>query len=158
MLQRAHGAQRLHAGIVGLGGGRTGALVISPWSKPGSTNPTPYNHYALLRSVEDLFGLGHLGYAGQTGLKPFGADVYNGSGCMPASTGRVVSGLRLNGRTLRFQALRDGRVRIRVRQGGALSSIGPRRVSGCKSYAVTLPAGASRVAFSADGRRTVFDL
>jgi len=25
---------------------------------------------------EDLFGLSHLGYAGMTGLAPFGADVF----------------------------------------------------------------------------------
>jgi len=43
-------------------------------------NDTPYNHYSLLRSVEDLFRLDHLGYAGQAGLVPFGSDVYN---CYP---------------------------------------------------------------------------
>jgi hypothetical protein len=64
-------------GIFGPGGGRTGAVVLSPWTKPGSTNGQPYNHYALLRSVEDLFGLGHLGYAGQPGLRPFGDDVFD---------------------------------------------------------------------------------
>jgi len=50
-------------------GGQTGAVVLSPFTAPGSVNDTPYNHYALLRSLEDLFGLGHLGYAGQSGLK-----------------------------------------------------------------------------------------
>jgi hypothetical protein len=66
-------------GIQGPGGGRTGTVVISPWVEPGSTNDSPYNHYALLRSLEDLFGLAHLGYAGQAGLRPFGSDVYNAS-------------------------------------------------------------------------------
>ncbi len=28
---------------------------------------TPYNHYWMLRTIEDLFGLSHLGYAGRTG-------------------------------------------------------------------------------------------
>jgi len=51
--------------------------VLSRYVTPGSTNDTPYNHYALLRSLEDLFGLSHLGYAGAAGLRPFGADVYN---------------------------------------------------------------------------------
>jgi hypothetical protein len=64
-------------GIEGPGGGRTGTLVLSPYVTPGSTNDTPYNHYALLRSLEDLFGLSHLGYAGAAGLRPFGADVFN---------------------------------------------------------------------------------
>jgi hypothetical protein len=30
----------------------------------------------MLRSVEDLFGLEHLGYAGEKGLASFGPDVY----------------------------------------------------------------------------------
>jgi hypothetical protein len=61
----------------GPGGGRTGAVLISPFIKPASQNATPYNHYALLRSVEDIFGLQYLGYAGQAGLQGFGPDVYN---------------------------------------------------------------------------------
>jgi len=61
----------------GRGGGQVGAVLLSPFVKPGSVNPTPYNHFALLRSVEDLFGLSHLGYAARPDLKAFGADVYN---------------------------------------------------------------------------------
>jgi phosphatidylinositol-3-phosphatase len=64
-------------GIQGPGGGRTGAVVVSPYVEPGSTNDSAYNHYSLLRSLEDLFGLQHLGYAGMAGLRPFGSDVYN---------------------------------------------------------------------------------
>jgi hypothetical protein len=30
----------------------------------------------MLESVEDIFNLSHLGFAGQPGLAPFGADVY----------------------------------------------------------------------------------
>ena len=63
-------------GIVGPGGGRTGTVVISPFTVPGSVNDTPYNHYSLLRTWEDLFGLPHLGYAGAAGLKAFGSDVF----------------------------------------------------------------------------------
>jgi len=64
-------------GTLGPGGGRTGAVLISRFIQPGSINDTPYNHYALLRSIEDLFALPHLGFAAQPGLKSFGADVYN---------------------------------------------------------------------------------
>jgi hypothetical protein len=64
-------------GTSGPGGGRTGAVLLSPYIKANSTNDTPYNHYSLLRSTEDLFGLSHLGYAAQDGLAPFGADVFN---------------------------------------------------------------------------------
>ncbi len=61
----------------GNGGGRIGAVLLSPYIKLGSVNATPYNHYGLLRSTEDLFGLPHLAYAAQDGLKPFGDDVFN---------------------------------------------------------------------------------
>lgn len=64
-------------GIVGPGGGRTGAVILSPFVTPGSVNDTPYNHYAFLKSVEQLFNLGYLGFAAQSGLKAFGSDVYN---------------------------------------------------------------------------------
>jgi hypothetical protein len=64
-------------GLSGPGGGRVGALVVSRFVKPASTNDTPYNHYALLCSIEDIFGLDHLGLAGQPGLTCFGRDVYN---------------------------------------------------------------------------------
>ncbi|HEY6452358.1 MAG TPA: alkaline phosphatase family protein [Steroidobacteraceae bacterium] len=48
----------------GYGGDRIGALLLSPFVKPGSSSSTPYNHYALLKSLEDIFQLGaHLGYA-----------------------------------------------------------------------------------------------
>jgi hypothetical protein len=40
-------------------------------------NTTGYNHYSLLRSVEDIFGLDHLGFAGVPGLAPFGSDVFD---------------------------------------------------------------------------------
>ena len=63
-------------GIFGAGGGRTGAVLLSPFIKPGTVSSTPYNHYSMLKSLEDIFGLSYLGYAGQKELKPFGADVF----------------------------------------------------------------------------------
>jgi len=59
------------------GGGRVGLLLISSFVKAGSTAVSSYNHYSLLRSIEDLFGLGHLGYAGSTGVRSFGRDVFD---------------------------------------------------------------------------------
>lgn len=70
------GPNTLNAGVNGPGGGRIGAVVLSPFVKPGTVSDVPYNHYSLLRTVEDLFGLGHLGYAGQAGLATFGKDVF----------------------------------------------------------------------------------
>jgi phosphatidylinositol-3-phosphatase len=63
-------------GVNGPGGGRTGAVLLSRFIKPGTVSNVPYNHYSLLRSVEDVFGLPHLGYAGRAGLAGFGRDVF----------------------------------------------------------------------------------
>ncbi len=63
-------------GIVGNGGGRIGAVLVSRFIKPGIVSKVAYNHYSLLRSIEDFFDLGHLGYAGQKGLKTFGTDIF----------------------------------------------------------------------------------
>jgi hypothetical protein len=60
------------------GGGRVGLLLISRYVKPGSVNVTgDYDHFSLLASIENLFGLSHLGYAGAQGLLTFDASVYN---------------------------------------------------------------------------------
>ncbi|HEY1486187.1 MAG TPA: alkaline phosphatase family protein, partial [Micromonosporaceae bacterium] len=80
------------------GGGDTGSVLISPLIKPGTTSSTFYNHYSWLRTMEDIFGVasghdhsslpvgtvsggidgeGHLGFAAQPGLAPFGPDVFN---------------------------------------------------------------------------------
>ena len=61
---------------LGVGGGQTGAVLLSPLIKPGTISSVPYNHYSMLRSIEDIFGLEYLGYAGQPGLVSFGNDVY----------------------------------------------------------------------------------
>ncbi|AIF47940.1 phosphoesterase [Dyella japonica A8] len=64
-------------GKYGPGGGRIGAVLISPSIKPGTVSSTPYNHYSTLRSLEQWFGLGFLGYAAHPGLRTFGHDVFN---------------------------------------------------------------------------------
>jgi hypothetical protein len=69
--------QRYPPGFNGPGGGRIGALVLSPFVKPGTVSHEPYNHYALLRTVETIFGLPPLGYAAGPGLRTFGADVFS---------------------------------------------------------------------------------
>jgi hypothetical protein len=72
-------------GITGPGGGDVGAVLLSPFITPGTVSTTPYNHYAMLGSVENIFGLSHLGYAALPGETYFGADIFNRSG--PVSTG-----------------------------------------------------------------------
>lgn len=65
------------AGFRGPGGGKVGAVALSPFIRPGTVSAVPYNHYSLLRTVEDIFGLGHLGFAAQTGLEPLDSDVFS---------------------------------------------------------------------------------
>ncbi|HEX3616847.1 MAG TPA: alkaline phosphatase family protein [Solirubrobacteraceae bacterium] len=84
-----------------LGGGDAGAVVISPFTKPGTVSNTYYNHYSLLRTIEDVFGEQsngtndltggitpgsttetsldgpYLGFASQPGLAPFGHDIFD---------------------------------------------------------------------------------
>lgn len=67
----------LEPGFRGPGGGRVGAVALSPFIRPGTVSSVPYNHYALLRTVEDIFGLGYLGYAAEPGLRAFGPDVFS---------------------------------------------------------------------------------
>jgi phosphatidylinositol-3-phosphatase len=65
-------------GISGPGGGRIGALVLSPYVAPGTVSARPYDHYSLLATIEDVFGLPRLGYA-RTVPRVFGPDVFNAS-------------------------------------------------------------------------------
>jgi hypothetical protein len=60
----------------GPGGGVVGAVVLSPFVTPHTISDVPYNHYSMLRWVEDQFGLPHLGYAAANGLVTFGEDVF----------------------------------------------------------------------------------
>jgi hypothetical protein len=62
------------------GGGRVGLLLISQFVKRGSVNQTDYNHFSLLASVQDLFSLPNIGYAGSAGLPVFDTGVYNAKG------------------------------------------------------------------------------
>jgi hypothetical protein len=58
------------------GGGRVGALLLSPYISAGATVEAPYDPFSLLASIERLFGLDPIGHAKDTKLKPFGAKVY----------------------------------------------------------------------------------
>jgi phosphatidylinositol-3-phosphatase len=67
---------RYPPGFRGPGGGRIGAVLISPFIKPGTISRTAYNHYSQLRSVEGFFGLAPLGYAADRSVKPFTEDIF----------------------------------------------------------------------------------
>ncbi len=63
-------------GKTGPGGGRTGAVLLSPLIKPGTISTVAYNHYSLLRTIEDIFGLPHLGDAAMSQVRSFGPDIF----------------------------------------------------------------------------------
>ncbi len=64
-------------GITGPGGGKVGAVLLSPDITPGLVvTKTSYNHYSSLASIEDLFGLPRLGEA-QTVTTTFDKKIYN---------------------------------------------------------------------------------
>jgi phospholipase C len=59
------------------GGDRTGAVLLSPFVNAGTVSNTGFNHYSMLKTIEDIFGLDYLGYAAAPGLVPF-------FGCAPS--------------------------------------------------------------------------
>jgi phosphatidylinositol-3-phosphatase len=63
-------------GLGGPGGGDVGLVALSPFIKPGTVSSVDYNHYSLLRTIEDIFGLSHLGDAAMPAVKSFGSDVF----------------------------------------------------------------------------------
>lgn len=59
------------------GGGDVGALLLSPFIKGGTSSQDPYDHFSLLRTIEDVFGVSHLGYAALPAVKSFSASLLN---------------------------------------------------------------------------------
>jgi phosphatidylinositol-3-phosphatase len=53
-----------------------GALLLSPLVAPGATVAAATGPYALLRTLEDAFGLLHLGHAGDADVAALGSDVF----------------------------------------------------------------------------------
>ena len=169
----------------GPGGGKVGAVLLSPYIRPGTVTQTSYNHYSLLRSFEDLFGLAHLGYAAADGVTPLGADVFTGSGPVPVTTpiptctssslggqrGNLRRGTLLSSasvvRRARGQkpllvlgAAHAASVRVTVVARGRRRNLVARRLRACHEYLIPLPANHGRVVLTASvgagrERRTV---
>ncbi len=59
------------------GGGQVGALLLSPYIAKAGVSQEPYNHFSLLRTIEDLFGLAHLGYAGLSKVNSFEPSIFS---------------------------------------------------------------------------------
>jgi hypothetical protein len=65
------------AKLSGSGGGQVGLLLLSPFvKKGGGLAQESYDHFSLLATIEQLFGLGKLGYAGGAEVKPFSASLF----------------------------------------------------------------------------------
>lgn len=65
------------AALSGTGGGQVGLLLLSPFiKKGGGLSQETYNHFSLLATVEEVFGLAKLGYAGGSEVKPFSASLF----------------------------------------------------------------------------------
>ena len=60
------------------GGGKVGLLLISRYVKPDSLDQVDtFNHFSLLKSIEDLFALKPLGYARDSALPVFDSAIFN---------------------------------------------------------------------------------
>jgi hypothetical protein len=59
------------------GGGRVGLLLISPFVEPGTTSATYFNHFSLLATIEELFGLEKIGYAAEPAITGFDESIFN---------------------------------------------------------------------------------
>ncbi len=59
------------------GGGQVGALLLSPFIKGGTTSQEPYNDFSLLRTIEDLFSLPHLGYAASSKVASLEPSIFS---------------------------------------------------------------------------------
>ena len=127
------------ATIPGRGGGRTGAVMLSPYIDPGTISLEAYNHFSLLRSVEDTFGLGHLGYAARAGLRPFGSDVFT---CNPSKKAKLIRRVTSDRGTAKRSTVEVRLNRIGTARVGARGRrIGKKRGVRCQPLRFRMPKG-----------------
>jgi len=72
-------AESAPSGVKPRGGGAVGALLLSPYVTGGTTSQESSNHFALLRTIEDMFSLGHIGYAALPAVKSLEPALFNSS-------------------------------------------------------------------------------
>lgn len=68
----------LHGSAASAGGGEVGALLLSPFIKGGKISQQTYNDFSMLRTIEDIFGLEHLGYAALSGVQSLSPSLFSG--------------------------------------------------------------------------------
>jgi len=160
--------------VPGMGGGQVGAVALSPYIDPGTVDTQPYNHFSLLASVEDLFGLNRLGYAGRAGLATFGSDLftcYRAVGPPRPRRGRLAAGSLIKlvqlgedasgRRSVLVKLWYAGRVSLQARRRRRLRTVGRgRTVFPCQPLTLRLPRGHGKLtlsarAFGGTERRTI---
>lgn len=62
------------------GGGKVGAVLLSPYIEPGSTSEENFNHYSLLVTIEEFFGLTRIGYGAEPLVVGFDEEMFSSSG------------------------------------------------------------------------------
>ncbi len=176
------GANVSEPGLTGPGGGKVGAVLLSPFIKPGTVSETPYNHYSLLLSIEDIFGLPALGYAATPGLSAFGSDIFTAAatststGATPTATtttttsptkptcrslgdGPVIGPVTLASihsvRRVEFRVLRTGSLGYRVEPSrGRAGPLEHRQLRACQQVSLILPAGDGTIRLMASSGAT----
>jgi hypothetical protein len=143
VLRRDPGPWITAPGIFGVGGGDTGAVLLSPCIEPGTVSQTPYNHYTMLRSVEDLFGLPHLGYAGLSGEQSFGSDVFTRS--CPLAQANAPPSVRIKAPSIASNSATTPRIPVSWSPvGSAASSYTVQVQQGAGAWRTLLPATTRR--------------
>ena len=139
-------------GASGPGGGDVGAVLLSPYIAPGTVSSVAYNHYSILRSIEDLFAVGHIGYAGLPGEHSLGSDVFAcapatrpvaSGGRLPASSEFQRARLRRQGARARLELYSVGNAELRVvvRNRRRRPTVLRRTLVPCRAYVLPLPRG-----------------
>lgn len=72
--------QASSSSTLGKGGGEVGALLLSPFIKGGEISQQTYSDFSMLRSIEDIFGLQHLGYAALSGVGSLSPSLFDAKG------------------------------------------------------------------------------
>jgi phosphatidylinositol-3-phosphatase len=62
------------------GGGKVGAVMLSPYIEPGTTSETDFNHYSLLVTIEEFLGLQRIGYAAEPLVVGFDEEMFSSGG------------------------------------------------------------------------------
>ena len=117
-------ANGIQPGGSGPGGGDVGAVVLSRFISPGTKSAVAYNHYSLLGTVEDIFGLPRI--ADAVGAAPFGSDIFTNpitdaqiaallsSQILPTGKlARIRALVKNHGYTMSLRALEAGKLVVR---------------------------------------------